>query len=151
MHKFKKEEFEEAVRTSYSIRSVLQKLGLTPAGGNYLCFKSYAEKYNIDYSHFTGKGHLIGKTHTWSTKPLSEILVYGKVENTHRLRIRLIKEGVKQDKCESCGNVMWLGKPISLELHHLDGDRKNNILSNLIIICPNCHAQTDNYRRNKSK
>jgi hypothetical protein len=28
---------------------------------------------------------------------------------------------------------------MSLELHHLDGDHNNNSLSNLRIVCPNCH------------
>lgn len=41
----------------------------------------------------------------------------------------------------------WMGKPIPLELHHKDGNHYNNDLSNLEILCPNCHAQTDNYSR----
>jgi hypothetical protein len=38
-----------------------------------------------------------------------------------------------------------------LELHHKDGDRTNNILSNIELLCPNCHALTDNYRGSKKK
>ena len=48
-------------------------------------------------------------------------------------------------KCEICGISEWNGKPISLQLHHVDGNRKNNLLSNIQILCPNCHSQTDNY------
>ena len=48
--------------------------------------------------------------------------------------------------CENCGKKEWLGKPIPLEVHHLDGDKLNNELSNLQLLCPNCHALTDNYR-----
>ena len=33
-----------------------------------------------------------------------------------------------------------------LELHHIDGNHSNNELSNLTLLCPNCHALTDNYR-----
>jgi hypothetical protein len=57
-----------------------------------------------------------------------------------RLREKLIKDGIKQDACEYCGQSHWLGKKLPLELHHLDGNHFNNELSNLRIICPNCHA-----------
>ena len=57
-----------------------------------------------------------------------------------RLREKLIKDGIKQDVCEYCGNSHWLGKKLPLELHHLDGNHFNNELENLRIICPNCHA-----------
>ena len=57
-----------------------------------------------------------------------------------RLREKLIKDGIKQDICEYCGNSHWLGKKLPLELHHLDGNHFNNELENLCIICPNCHA-----------
>jgi Zn finger protein HypA/HybF involved in hydrogenase expression len=56
----------------------------------------------------------------------------------------LIKE--RGYKCESCGLSEWLGEPIPLELEHCDGDNKNNVKDNLLIICPNCHAKTKFYR-----
>jgi len=65
---------------------------------------------------------------------------------TNKLRKRLISEGYKENKCELCGIDNWLGKKISLELDHIDGDKKNHSLSNLRIICPNCHSQTITYR-----
>ena len=49
-------------------------------------------------------------------------------------------------KCECCGLTEWLGQPIALELHHINGITTDNRLDNLVILCPNCHAQTDNYR-----
>ena len=69
----------------------------------------------------------------------------------YKLLLRLIDEGVRERKCENCGRVEWNGKPIPLELHHIDGDTTNNTDSNLQILCPNCHAQTDNYRGRKKK
>jgi len=46
----------------------------------------------------------------------------------------------------------WLGRPIPLELHHIDGNRDNNVLENYQLLCPNCHALTDSYRgRNSAK
>jgi len=48
-------------------------------------------------------------------------------------------------KCEECKLTEWMGKPIPLDSHHIDGDSKNNDPSNLKLLCKNCHGQTDNY------
>ena len=56
----------------------------------------------------------------------------------------LIKE--RGYKCESCQLSDWLNEPIPLELEHCDGDNKNNIKTNLLLLCPNCHAKTKFYR-----
>lgn len=54
-------------------------------------------------------------------------------------------------KCETCSNTEWMGNPIPLELEHTDGNNRNNIKSNLKLLCPNCHAFTDFYRgKNKN-
>lgn len=79
-------------------------------------------------------------------RPLEEILVSPSDHgNTHRLKQRLIAEGLKEARCESCGSTEWLGQPIPLHLDHIDGDRRNNRLTNLRLLCPNCHALTDTY------
>ena len=70
---------------------------------------------------------------------------------SHSLRLKLISEEVKEHRCESCGLDTWLGQPIQLELDHIDGNNKNNELSNLRILCCNCHAQTPNWRGRKLK
>ena len=62
-----------------------------------------------------------------------------------RLKKLMFKFGVKQTKCECCNLELWNNKPLSLALHHIDGDKLNNRLDNLQILCPNCHSQTDNY------
>ena len=62
-----------------------------------------------------------------------------------KLRDRLFRSGIKERKCECCGITEWNGKPAPLELHHIDGNHGNNSLENLQILCPNCHAQTENY------
>lgn len=49
-------------------------------------------------------------------------------------------------KCNRCGLSEWLGKPISLELEHKDGNHYNNSRENVELLCPNCHSQTDTYR-----
>lgn len=65
---------------------------------------------------------------------------------THKLKQRLLKEGVKQHQCESCGLGEWLSKPIPLEMHHINGINTDNSLENLKLLCPNCYALTENYR-----
>jgi hypothetical protein len=143
---YPEDRLREAISKSISLAETLKNLGLVPAGGNYLCLKKYIKIYDIDTSHFLGQGYLRGKTHTYGTRPLGQILIYGNLENTHRLRIRLIREGIKKHECEKCNLKEWQNKPIPLEVHHKDGDRYNNTLENLQLLCPNCHALTDNYR-----
>lgn len=65
---------------------------------------------------------------------------------SNKVRKKLLAEGLKDYKCECCGNSEWMGKPIPLELHHKDGDKNHNELSNYELLCPNCHAFTDSYR-----
>ena len=65
------------------------------------------------------------------------------------IKSKLLK--LKEYRCECCGISSWNNKPISLEMHHLDGNTLNNNLSNLQLLCPNCHSQTNNYKRNNNK
>lgn len=78
--------------------------------------------------------------------PLELILVPNSIFQSNKLRIRLLNEGYMSHECSECRLTEWMGKPIPLELDHVDGDNSNNMLENLRLLCPNCHAQTDNYR-----
>lgn len=78
--------------------------------------------------------------------PLNKILVANSTYQTDKLRKRLLKEGIKKHVCEVCSRTKWMNKPIPLELDHLNGINTDHRLKNLRLICPNCHAQTDNYR-----
>lgn len=53
-------------------------------------------------------------------------------------------------QCENCGLREWMGKLITLEMDHIDADRKNNTRENLKLLCPNCHSQTPTWRRTKT-
>jgi hypothetical protein len=151
MRRYADTELAEAVRACHSIRAVLKRIGLVPAGGNYEVVRKRIQALNLDTSHFKGQGHLRGLTHTWRRRPLEEILVRGRLENTWRLKNRLISEGLKAERCEACGRNRWMRQTIPLEIHHRDGDRTNNLLHNIELLCPNCHALTDNYRGKKKK
>lgn len=81
------------------------------------------------------------------TRPLNKVLVeHSTWINSNNLRQRLLKEGLKEYKCECCNRTEWLGKPIKLELHHVNGIKNDLRIENLQILCSNCHAYTDNYR-----
>ena len=49
------------------------------------------------------------------------------------------------EKCENCQITHWNGKKISLHIDHVNGNRKDNRLKNLKILCPNCHSQTETW------
>jgi hypothetical protein len=75
--------------------------------------------------------------------PIDQLL--SGVRNRGHLKSRLIKAGLKRNHCESCGLNTWMGAPLSLALHHVNGDKHDNRLVNLQLLCPNCHSQTDNF------
>ena len=84
--------------------------------------------------------------------PLEDYLAQSQDIQSNKVRIKLLKEGYKEPKCERCNLTHWLDCPIPLELHHKDGNRHNNVLENYELLCPNCHALTDTYRgKNVSK
>jgi len=77
---------------------------------------------------------------------LSDLLVAGRRQtNRSHLKRRLIKAGVKENRCEICGLTEWMGRPLPIELHHVNGDGHDNRLENLQLLCGNCHSQTDNW------
>lgn len=68
------------------------------------------------------------------------------------LKQRLIAAGLKENKCEECGQLpQWNGKPLGLQLDHVDGNHRNNKIENLRIVCPNCHTQTETFGRSTKK
>ena len=110
--------------------------------------KEILDRRGVDYSHFISAPEV----YRWNAKrKLEDILLSGNTVSVTHLRDRLINEGVKERKCEKCGRSEWEGEPIPLQLHHINGDRTDNRLENLQLLCPNCHALTDNYCRRKTK
>ena len=142
------EELKNAVKNSFSYRQVLSKLGLREAGENYEQIKKYIAEYNLDKRHFKGRGWNLGLRGIG--KPLislDEILVKNNNFQSFKLKKRLFAAGLKSQCCEKCG---WAEKTSSgylpLELDHINGDRHDNRLENLRILCPNCHSLTPTHR-----
>ena len=65
---------------------------------------------------------------------------------SYKLKHRLYEAGLKDNKCESCGIIGWNGKVLECELDHIDGNRTNHKFDNLMVLCLNCHSQTDTFR-----
>ncbi len=78
-------------------------------------------------------------------RPLEELFAPGTHTNRGQLKRRLLLLGLKEERCERCGISGWAGRPLSLALHHKNGDRLDNRIDNLELLCPNCHSQTDTY------
>ncbi len=84
-----------------------------------------------------------------SSTPIDELLVADTYRGRYHLKLRLLREGLKQNRCERCGVVEWRGLPLTLALHHVNGVRNDNRLENLELLCPNCHSQTDTFAGRK--
>lgn len=74
---------------------------------------------------------------------LEDLFVAGTYRSRRNLKTRLLSAGIKETRCECCGLTEWRGAPLALALHHANGDRLDNRLENLRLLCPNCHSQAD--------
>ena len=143
-----KSDIENIVRESTSIKECLEKMGKPSGAGNYRTFYRLVNLYDLDTSHFKQQGRS-GEANNGTYIPLSEYVNKPSCIKGSVLIKKLVKEGYKEYKCENpeCGLSEWHGKPISLQVHHIDGNHYNNSIDNLMLLCPNCHSQTDKDHR----
>ena len=140
--KISKDKIIEVCKASNSMAQAAAKLNI-----HFNTLKRLAILYNC----YTPNQGLKGGNKNAPTKiDLNEILdgVHPHFQ-TYKLKNRLLKEGVLKNNCSICLIDSWKGRPIKLELDHIDGSRTNHALSNLRLLCPNCHSQTDTYRSKK--
>lgn len=139
------ETLKKAVESNKSIAGVIREIGLVPAGGNYETVRRYIDRSGLNTEHFTGQGWSSGRT-IGPKRAINDYLLGGIRISPLHLKERLISDGIKDRRCEMCGMADWLNEPIPLELDHINGNRADNSLINLRILCPNCHAKTPTYR-----
>ena len=114
----------------------------------YHTFVKYAKILNCYNPNPGGKGTEKINFRTHSSEYIGD---NPKPITSHKLKLKLIRDGIKEHKCEVCGIVEWNGAKAPIELDHIDGNHTNNVLSNLRIVCPNCHAQTETNSGRKNK
>lgn len=142
------DDLRAAVASARGLATTIKSLGLIPAGGNYETVRRQIVELGLDTSHFRGQG--------WSRDealgprprlPLDQVLVANRWTTTSHLKERLIREGYKKAECEMCS---WAQRSadgrLPLELDHINGDRTDNRLENLRVLCPNCHSLQPTHR-----
>ena len=147
------DQLRNAVKSSLSFRSVIIKLKLVPAGGNYAQISERIKDLKLSTDHFTGKKWNLGKSYHTKTRPkLDELLIDGSKIQSYKLKKRLYENKLKLPKCELC---VWAKKSIDgrvpLELDHINGKHDDNRLVNLRILCPNCHSLQPTHRGKNKK
>jgi DNA-binding CsgD family transcriptional regulator len=105
------------------------------------CVKAFGFSHET-WSSAKRRGAIV--TRAQST-PNEKLFVVGQPRNRGNLKRRLLNEGFKSIRCDRCDITTWNGQPLSMALHHVNGDRLDNRLENLELLCPNCHSQTDTY------
>lgn len=146
-----KNKLENTVKDALCWYDWLRLLQIPTRGCNYRTLKRKASIYNIDTSHFNYEH---ARTHNGKRilKNRSDDEIFSDVVfiKTASVKKEYIKRILKNEPyCEICGIKNWNEKELVFQLHHKDGNYKNNKIENLILLCPNCHTQTDNYANKK--
>jgi Zn finger protein HypA/HybF involved in hydrogenase expression len=142
--KYTEEQLIEAVRTSTTLQQALDKLNLI---GGHTRIKEKITLLSLNTDHWEN----FSGTTPRKILSLDKLLKKGTFIQTSNLRARLLNNGIFEYKCVKCGINEWNGEAISLQLDHINGQRKDNRLENLRLLCPNCHSQTPTYCGRNSK
>lgn len=137
------DEFRQIIAENCSYSDCLRALGLGTKGGSSTdILKRRINELKCSTEHFN-KGQ---SKHANATYSLDEILVKDSTyANISSLKRRLLKENRLEYKCACCGISEWQGKPLTLQLDHINGINNDHRIENLRFLCPNCHSQTETY------
>lgn len=138
----RKEEILQWIKEEQPKRYIAAQLKCKPETLNH-----YLKVMNIEYAgQQSKKGQQKGPN---IYKQASEYLGTNKRITSSMLKYKILRDGLKEYKCEKCGLSTWLDEEIPLELHHKNGNHYDNNFENLIILCPNCHALEENRQTKK--
>ena len=141
---------QELLDSSSSYGEVLKVLGISNKGGNPRTLKQRIKIDNLNLSKLDANRKIKNKLKLLQFaiihKPIQEFLVINSSASRNSLKKRLLKEGYLKNQCYICGQLPeWNGKPLSLQIDHINGISNDNRLENLRILCPHCHSQTDTF------
>jgi hypothetical protein len=145
--KYTKELLEPIVKESFSTQEVMKKLGLKLTGGSNSHLKKKFVLYNLDYSHFNkhGSNHKGGAPKVLFEQVLVLNRLHGRRENVFRLKRAMLESGFKEE-CAICFlPPEWNGKPLTLQIDHINGNGLDNRKENVRFLCPSCHSQTETF------
>ncbi|MET9865662.1 HNH endonuclease [Streptomyces sp. NPDC006386] len=144
------EELRVAVAESVSLAGTLRRLGRTGSGAQRAQLRQWIAEDRLSTEHFLGQAHQRGKPRPTSARRPQDILV--KHDGKRRTRTVVLRRALHEvglpEECADCGiGPEWLGKPMTLEVDHINGDWSDDRLENLRLLCPNCHAVTNTWCR----
>ncbi|MFD3697182.1 HNH endonuclease [Streptomyces sp. NPDC058646] len=139
-----------AVAASVSWAQALRHLDRPATFAWRTSLKAWVSESGLDTSHFLGQAHQRGRPGTVAARPAAEVLV--RHDGQHRTRTAVLRRALREigvlDVCDRCGTPPeWCGRPMTLEVDHINGDWSDDRRENLRLLCPNCHALTSTWCR----
>ena len=142
------DDFRKLVANSSTYSDCLRALGLGTNGGSSTdVLKRRIKELDCSTEHFQGHGG--GARTKYDMKDI--LIEHSNYHNISSLKNRLVKEGYLEYKCANCGIKEWFGKPLSLQLDHINGIHDDHRIKNLRFLCPNCHSLTETYAGKNKK